>query len=91
MKTIRIGRLELKCRGVDPVVARGALREFHSALARQLSASGTEEQSASAQSQSVPIRVGAESTPGALANAAAARVATSVRARITSSGGAHPF
>jgi hypothetical protein len=86
MKTIRIGRLDLKCRGVDPDLARGALREFHSALARQLSESGAQDRRPSAQPPSVPVRVSAQSTPATLADAVAARVAGSVRSRI-----AHPF
>jgi hypothetical protein len=90
MKTIRIGQLDLKCRGVHPVVARAALRELHSALARQLSASDAEDQRPSAQPQSGPIRLSSESTPAALANAVASRVATTVRARTTYTGGGRP-
>jgi len=82
MKTIRIGRLDLKCRGVSPVVARGALREFHSALTRQLSASDTKNHHPSGPPHSAPIRISAQSTPAALADAVAARVAGSVRGRI---------
>lgn len=80
MKTIRIGRLDLKCRGVQSAVARGALPELSAALVRQLS--GPDSAGAT--------DPGARSTPAGLADSVAARVAARVRARIASGGEAHP-
>jgi hypothetical protein len=83
MRTIRIRRLDLKCRGVSSAVAGGALRELHSALTRELSRSEKEDNRASVYSECAPIRMRPRATPAALAKAVAARVAGNVRARIT--------
>ena len=80
MKTIHIGRLVLKCRGIPPAVARGALGELSSALTRQLSAPDS----------AAVISAGGQNTPAGLADAVAGRVAATVRARITSGGRRHP-
>lgn len=79
MKTIHIGRLDLKCRGVEPAVARGALRELGSALALQLSGSDSGERRPLIQAQSA----------AGLADSVAARVAAKVRARINFPAGGH--
>jgi hypothetical protein len=89
MKTIRIGRLDLNCRGIQPGVARGALCELDSALTRQLSGRAAEGHRTSALAESAAIRIGTQITPAGLADAVAARVAETVRARITSGGGGH--
>ena len=86
MKTVRIGRLDLKCRGIRPGVARGALQDLSSALSRQLS----KNHSVSAQPPSAAIRAGDQSTPAGLADAVAERVAARIQARIAASGGRHP-
>lgn len=83
MRTIRIHRLDLKCRGVSSAVAGGVLHELHSVLTRELSRSDKEDNRASVQSESAPIRITPQATAATLANAVAARVAGNVRARIT--------
>jgi len=82
VNTIRVGRLNLKYRGVPSGVAQSALVEFPSTLTRHLLQHGERKESAA--SSSATIRIAPHSTAPAIAEAVAAHVASTVRARIAS-------
>lgn len=80
MNTIRIDRLDLKCRGIDAATARAALRELGPALAQQLGSGPIANANANpAGNESPPIRVRAGVAPAALASAMAERVTAVIR------------
>jgi hypothetical protein len=81
MNTIRIDRLDLKCRGIQAATAQAALCELGPALRHHLgngacAATGPN----SAGKESAAIRVPARVTPATLAGAVAERVMTVVHA-----------
>jgi hypothetical protein len=80
MNTIRVDRLNLKCRGIEAATARAALRELGPALIQQLGSSPNATASSSPIGhESPPIRVRAGVAPAALAGAMAERVTAVIR------------
>ena len=81
MNTIRIDRLDLKCRGIKAATARAAMRELGPALVRHLGDGANAVASPNrAGKESAAIRVPARVTPATLAGAMAERVTAAVRA-----------
>jgi hypothetical protein len=76
MKTIRIDRLNLKCRGIPPATAQAAARELAPALLRHLgneAFGGTDDANGS-----TTLRVPARIAPLPLANTIAGRVSAAI-------------
>jgi hypothetical protein len=69
---VRIDRLILRCRGIEPSTAQAAVRELGPALLRQLREGGGREAPSGA------IRVPAKAEPEALADGVAGRIAAAV-------------
>jgi hypothetical protein len=86
MKTVRIDHLDLKCRGIPPVIAQAAARELGSALLRHLGNEAVEGPDAN---ESRTLRVPARMAPSLLANAIAGRVSAAVRSRMKPTGPNH--
>jgi acetylornithine deacetylase/succinyl-diaminopimelate desuccinylase-like protein len=84
MNTIRIGRLDLKCRGIPPATAQAAMGELSSALAQQLTRRDEPQNDGPARPHPTTIRLSGNTTPATLANAVAARVTATVHARLAS-------
>jgi len=78
VNTIRIDRLDLRCRGIRPATAQAALGELSSAMLRRLT-----ERDETENHNSV-IFVSGNTAPTELADAIAARVAAAVHARVAS-------
>ena len=82
MNTIRIERLDLRCRGIAPETAQIAAGALGAALQRHLAGG----EAVSAGGSPDLTRVTATTNPGALADTIAARVAGIVRSNATRRG-----
>ena len=78
---VRIDRLILRCRGIEPNTAQVAVRELGPALLRQLRAAGSEAAGGNAASAAAS-RVRAQAAPEALADAVAGRIAAAVESKL---------
>ena len=81
MNTLRIDRLNLKCRGVLSGTAAGALRELGPVLQNHLNESSRPAPAPTAGKASGALQVRAGVTSSALAGAVAARVTEVIRSR----------
>ena len=87
---IRIDRLILRCRGVEPGTAQAAVRELGPALLRQLREGGGKASGGNAASAAA-IRVSAQAAPETLAGAVAGRVAGAVESKAASNNKTEKF
>jgi hypothetical protein len=85
---IRIDRLILRCRGVEPGTAQAAVRELGPALLRQLREGGGSGGNAAS---AAAIRVSAQAAPKTLADAVAGRVAVAVESKAASNNKTEKF
>ena len=87
---VRIDRLILRCRGIEPSTAQAAVRELGPALLRQLREGGGAAAGGNAASAAA-IRVPAQAAPEALAGAVAGRIAAAVESRNASNNKTEKF
>ncbi len=81
MPSIRVERLELTVRGIDPATVRAALGALPAALSAEIARGG------GAGAEGATVRLGSAPGAEALARGLAARVAAEVRARRGNGGG----
>ena len=78
MNKLRINRLDLTCRGIEPATAQAALDHLGPALLHRLRTTGSNVLDHDGRPAAGPLQISGGIAPAALASAIAARVASAI-------------